>query len=60
MRDELQAEDEKRREGGPGSRNETRFGAVPENEAPEEDEAEDDNDNDNENDDEPLGVKVAG
>ncbi|KAF9481175.1 hypothetical protein BDN70DRAFT_876639 [Pholiota conissans] len=58
MRDELQAEEERREGGGPGSRKEGRFGTVPENEAPEEEDGEDENEN--EGDDEPVGVKVAG
>jgi hypothetical protein len=55
MRDELQAEDERREAGGgPGSRKDARFDAVPENEGAEEEDGEE------ENDDEPVGVKVAG
>lgn len=59
MRDEIQ-KDDNRRDGGPGSRNDRRFGAVNEGEPVEEDENEDENENENELDDERAGVKVAG
>ncbi|KAF8158337.1 hypothetical protein B0H34DRAFT_656780 [Crassisporium funariophilum] len=57
MRDEIQ-KDDNRRDGGPGSRDGTRFGRVNEGDPNEEEDAEDENEN--ENDDEPSGVKVAG
>ncbi|KAH9480467.1 hypothetical protein JR316_0007067 [Psilocybe cubensis] len=59
MRDEIQ-KDDNRRDGGPGSRNDRRFGPVNEGEPVEEDENEDENDNENDLDDESAGVKVAG
>ncbi|PPQ89640.1 hypothetical protein CVT25_013827 [Psilocybe cyanescens] len=61
MRDEIQ-KDDNRRDGGPGSRNDRRFGAVNDGEPVEEGEEEDENENEHENelDDERAGVKVAG
>lgn len=56
MRDEIQ-KDEIRRDGGPGSRDDTRFHSVNED-GDGEDEGDDDGD-DGDKDDEP-GVKVAG
>ena len=52
LRDALQADEESRRDGGPGSRKDTRFATVAQSDAGEDDEVEDE--------DEPSDVKVAG